>query len=106
MKIVINRCYGGFGISKEASDKLIEHGFPEFDNNGYSNRNEDGELYAYDIERTNPILIKVVEELGTEKASGIYAELRVVEIPDDVNYYIDDYDGIETIHEEHRSWYK
>ena len=53
--------------------------------------------------RSNPILIKVVEELGDE-ANGSCAELEIVEIPEDVEYEIDEYDGIESIHEVHRSW--
>jgi len=28
----------------------------------------------------------------------------VVDIPDDIEYEIDDYDGIESVHEAHRSW--
>lgn len=54
--------------------------------------------------RTDPDLIKVIEELGSEKASGACAKIKIVEIPDDVAWEIDDYDGIESIHEVHRSW--
>ena len=55
------------------------------------------------IERDNPFLVRVVEELGT-KASSKYADLGVIEIPDGVEYEIDDYDVMETIHEKHRTW--
>jgi len=61
-------------------------------------------LEEYDIERTDPVLIKVIETIGTSVASGIYAELKIIEIPDDVKYYIAEYNGVETINEEHRSW--
>jgi hypothetical protein len=44
-----------------------------------------------------------VEELG-DKASGQFAELVVVEIPDGVDYEIDEYDGNEHIAEKHRTW--
>ena len=54
-------------------------------------------------ERNNEILARVVKELGN-LANGEHANLEVVEIPDDVDYYIDEYDGIESIHENHRSW--
>ena len=57
-----------------------------------------------EIDRTDKELIKVIEELGCE-ANGCCAKLKVVEIPDDVNWEIDDYDGIESIEEVHRSWY-
>jgi len=36
--------------------------------------------------------------------SGDYANLKIVEIPDDVNYYISDYDGMEAVEEAHRTW--
>ena len=63
------------------------------------------ENYWYDrnLERTDKDLISVIEELGNE-ASGRYGSVKVIEIPDDVNWEIDDYDGIETIHEKHRVW--
>ena len=60
-------------------------------------------FYDRDIERTDPILIQVVKELK-DKASGDCARLRIVEIPDGIEYEIDDYDGQESIHEVHRSW--
>ena len=53
--------------------------------------------------RSDPVLLQVVEELGKE-ADGQCAELKIVEIPDGVQYHIDEYDGIESIHEDHRSW--
>ena len=54
-------------------------------------------------DRSNSDLIDVVEKLG-EKANGTHAQLEIVDIPDDVEYEIDDYDGIESIHEKHRTW--
>jgi hypothetical protein len=44
-----------------------------------------------------------VEELG-EAANGSYARLKVVEIPDDVEWTIKEYDGDEWIAEKHRTW--
>jgi hypothetical protein len=62
-------------------------------------------VYLRDMEiRTDVDLIKTIEELGSEKASGSCAKLRIVEIPDGVDWEIDEYDGIESIHEKHRSW--
>jgi uncharacterized protein with von Willebrand factor type A (vWA) domain len=90
MKIVINKCYGGYGLSKEAYKEL---GI-KWDNYGYE----------YEDDRSNPDLIKVVEKLG-RKANGALAELQIVEIPDNVEYEINEYDGIESVHEVHRSWY-
>ncbi|MCK9429600.1 MAG: hypothetical protein M0R17_06310 [Candidatus Omnitrophica bacterium] len=50
--------------------------------------------------RTDPLLIDAVETLK-EKANGYHAKLKVVEIPDDINYVIDEYYGFEKIHELH-----
>jgi hypothetical protein len=56
-----------------------------------------------DIPRDDPTLIHVIEELG-KAANGPFAELKIVEIPENVEWEIDDYDGMESIHECHRSW--
>jgi hypothetical protein len=44
-----------------------------------------------------------VQELG-EAANGQYAKLKVVTIPDDVEWTIEEYDGMEWIAEAHRTW--
>lgn len=64
-------------------------------------------FYDRDVERTDPDLVAVVEEMGAGHgtgASGRFASLEVVDIPDGIEYEIDDYDGIETIREKHRTW--
>lgn len=60
-------------------------------------------LYLKQESREDPVLIEVVEELGKE-ASGRCGNLVVVEIPKDLDYVIDDYDGIETLHEKVQEW--
>lgn len=92
MKIAINKDYGGFSLSEEAYEYL---GIP-WDGFGFA--------YSSDDMRTRPELIECIETLGTARASGPLACVAVIEIPDDVDYYIDDYDGIETVEEAHRSW--
>jgi hypothetical protein len=54
-------------------------------------------------DRSDPDLISIVE-LFEEKANGKHAKLKIVEIPDDVDYIIEDYDGAEHIAENHRTW--
>ena len=89
MKVVINKCYGGFQLSKKAYEELgLEW---------------DGYGFAYDNDRANPKLVEVIERLGSA-GSGMLGSLKVVEIPDDIEWEIKDYDGIETIHEKHRAW--
>ena len=54
--------------------------------------------------RHDPLLIQIVEELGSEIASGGCAELKIIEIPDGTDYVIEEYDGLETIAEAHQTW--
>ena len=91
MKIVINSDFGGFCLSNAAYK--------------YLGLKWDGYGFAYDDhdKRADPKLVECVERLG-DAASGRYAHLKVVEIPDGIEYEISNYDGIETIHEKHRVW--
>lgn len=108
MKIVLNKCFGGFSISKEAAELMAKNGcerakkeLADIKDGWYGYGYVDGMDGGYD--RTSEHLIKAVETLG-EKANGSSASLRVIEIPDGIDYFIDEYDGIESVHEQHRSW--
>ncbi|MCU0289421.1 MAG: hypothetical protein MUF15_23865 [Acidobacteria bacterium] len=90
MKIVINSCFGGFGLSSLAIKKYCE----------LIGKNK---VDIYDIPRDDKNLIKIVEELGA-KASGKSSNLRIVNIPDDVEWEIEEHDGIEWVSEKHRTW--
>lgn len=110
MKIVINVCFGGFNLSKKAFDAIglesegeisatsEQFGMYHVDNDDFGVSSENRHAF-----RTDPRLIEVVERLGDE-AGGRCAKLEVIEIPDDTDWLIDEYDGMETIHEKHRSW--
>lgn len=56
-----------------------------------------------DLDRDDPVLVQVVRELGSE-ASGRHADLKIVEIPADVEWQIEEYDGLEWVAEKHRTW--
>lgn len=118
MKVAINRCYGGFGLSDKAfSELLIRKGvdhertkskYDDFGDNFYKagHLNDDDyylSVYDYTHDRSDKDLIDVIEEMG-EEAWGGYAELAIVDIPDDVEYTIEEYDGIEWVAEKHRTW--
>jgi len=90
MKIVINNCFGGFGISEKALDRYNELA------------NTKLESY-YGMDRADPFLVQVVEELGAD-ADNVYSELKIVDVPDDVKWYIHEYDGLEAVYEQHRVW--
>ena len=120
-KVAINRCFGGFGITDEAFEKLLQRkgiAFEKVEKEDSSffgasyyqaGHAGDNEFYIshYDFydDRSDPDLIAVIEELG-EEANGYAAEIGIVEIPDDVNgnWYIHDYDGMEWVAERHRTW--
>jgi hypothetical protein len=98
-QIVINRSYGGFCLSeraktmyKEATKDIPRHA------NWYINQ---------DVPRDDPILIRIVTELGLKASAGTHANLKIIEIPDDVpadGWIIQDYDGLEWVAEKHRTW--
>lgn len=54
--------------------------------------------------RNDPDLVAVVKELG-EKANGAHANLKIVSVPDDVAWHIEEYDGAEHVAENHRKWF-
>lgn len=94
-KVVINKCYGGFGLSDMALALYRERAGIE---------NNQTQFWDNEIARDCPILVAMIEELGSASVSGVYADLRIVEIPDDVEWYIDEYDGMEWVAEKHRRW--
>jgi hypothetical protein len=101
MKVVINRCFGGFGISKKAVEWLAEHGSQEAKQNTFEGLFNS--YYVYDDDRSNPLLVECVETLG-EESFGDLSELKIVEVPDNLDFVIDNYDGMESIHEKHQIW--
>ena len=111
MKICINKCFGGFSLSDAAVlryGELAGLNLVSIDK-GYFNQRyidsvDDEKFFSmYNIPRDDPILIQVVEELG-EVSWGSAAELKIVDIPDDVEWEIEDYDGQEWVSEVHRTW--
>lgn len=80
MKIVINSCYGGFSLSESAAAYM-----------GTSTYSLDEDI------RTDPRLVDMVER-DAPAASGRYANLTVVEIPDNAtDWELNEYDGYESI---------
>lgn len=92
-RVVINGCYGGFSLSSEAEDLFLR----------YSQREFVTPLYTSDAMRADPHLLRVVEELGLS-ANVNYSFLRIIEVPDDVDWIICENDGWEWVAEKHRTW--
>ena len=78
MKIVINRKFGGFSVSKEIAKEL-------------------GFVDEWTMNRTDERLIEAVIK-DPERASGEFAKLEVVNIPDGAtDWEITEYDGMESV---------
>ncbi|HEY5561968.1 MAG TPA: hypothetical protein VIK72_09495 [Clostridiaceae bacterium] len=140
MKVVINKCFGGFGLSLKGQKRLGElqgkeiyfykqtkYSFKEgIDEYQKVNDLEERSLFTHavtkdfgefitseelnefyynnnNLKRNDEDLIKVVKELKAE-VNGQCANLKIVEIPDGIEYEISDYDGMESVEEMHRSW--
>lgn len=111
-KIIINKSYDAFSVSHKAFIRLRELGqqeaLQETDRGAYwpasatprePSLNQCGKL----IPRDDDKLVRVVEELR-ETANGHAAELKIVSIPDDVQWVITKTDGREQVREVHRTW--
>lgn len=133
MKVILNKCFGGFRPSVFAYNEharrnakalfwytlnVHDYEFTEnprdFDTPSTIYYGKKVGFYDMDYEnvynldkghREDPVLIDIVEKYG-EKASSFVSDLVVVEIPDELagRYTIDDYDGVETLHEKVKAW--
>ena len=131
MQVIINACFGGFGLSGEACEWLIENRgwrVTDYNDDGHGYKDPTAQLVRHtsgkgpdmtrlvgseyfltvnrdDLAavRENKDIIDAVLALG-KKANGRCADLKIVDIPDDVKYIIEEYDGNEHIAEVHRTW--
>ena len=77
MKIVINKCFGGFSVN----DNIVKMLNLE-------------SRYDLEDDRTNAKLIELIK--SGKNVNGEFSDLVVVEIPDDAtDYMINEYDGYE-----------
>ena len=98
VKIVINTRFGGFGLSFLGEEEYRKR-TGKYSNDAYWESLIEKE-HPF---RTDPTLVAMVEE-DSKLYSGRSADLRVVEVPADVDWYIVDYDGQEHVAEKHRTW--
>jgi hypothetical protein len=112
--LVINTQHGGFGLSQGAQIAYLERSqiaYSLVDRDDRHSTERYGPLiivngkhwYDKDIPRDDPVLVTLVRELGPASC-GDHARLKVVRIPADVDWQIEDYDGKEWISEKHRTW--
>ena len=110
MKVVINKCWGGFSISKVAAEFMAKRGnkrakaiLSEDKKKWYGYLRyalDDVDIVTEEQIRSDPDLVAAVEALG-ESANGELAHLVIVTVPDDAKWYIDNRDGMESVHQEH-----
>jgi hypothetical protein len=124
-QVVYNTCFGGFSINREvvefvrdnrveleeeygwqAVDEIAEQtlGGEEYDGGGIAR--ERGYVSAHDVSRDNELLADIVsgETAYRGRVSGDHASLSVAEVPDGIDWTIDEYDGKETVKEKTQSF--
>lgn len=97
MQVVINTKVGGyFALSKDAIEYIQK-----------KIKNKEQKIsvgsYAFEQDRSNTILVEVVRKLKN-KADGNNTALKIIEIPDDIEWQIFAINGEEWIAEKHRTW--
>lgn len=85
MRILVNRDFGGYGLSDEA-EALVPAPIEPWD------------LRSDSAFRSHPAILAIFDELGSERFSGNFARVVAVEIPDGSFYVISEYDGVETVY--------
>ena len=114
VEILVNRCFGGFGLSRLALEKMNKRmrkwrQFMIMIRECVPDSLIGEEVLPLDLfklilnlqhdERTDPVAIQIVKEMG-EKANGLFSRIEIAEFPRKYeNYYtVSDYDGKETIY--------
>lgn len=134
MKIVINTCYGGFGLSEKAVMRYAElRGLTLYPECGplyttywlvpEGEREDQTNFHTWPLEKRRVSNARLAKQTLAEceilrddpalvqvveelgaDASARFADLAVVEIPDGVAWQIEEYDGFEHVAEKHRTW--
>jgi hypothetical protein len=98
-KVVVNGCFGGFGVSAQGAEWLLANGAdPEKVSVGQSEYGSFPWTHVrVDLARHDPLLVRMVEELGGA-GNGDYADLYVYGLEQPL-YRIHEYDGSESVEE-------
>jgi hypothetical protein len=114
-EVVINVCHGGFGLSHKAEMEYLTRAGIEFSLKDRESRDDtfrfgpeivvanDPYWTSRDIPRDDPVLVQLVKD-WKENANSAHAELKIVRIPGDVDWTVEEYDGYEWVAECHRTW--
>ena len=129
IQVVINTKFGGFNLSDEVIEECIKRGmkltawtedgdyedkdadFVEWETHSGDTKRICGSRYSCCREsdkafRTHPTLLAAIRKVGVRKSSGRFCQLKIITIPfaDTNGWHIDEYDGMESVEEDHRSW--
>ena len=134
MKIAINECYGGFGLSHDAIMRYAKlkgiklFAFTEKDTNDFKSRKfieykgqesfcihystkplkdgkyEEDSYFSTYDFKRDDPILIQVIEEMGEKANGMCSKLKIIDIPDGTEWQIEEYDGLEWIAEAHQTW--
>lgn len=101
IEIVINACYGGFSLSNAAIKRMVElqhaASIAQFNDAALKWLGRGKGSWRPQVDRTDPILIHVVRELGSERASGECSKLEIETIYFNPEDRIHEHDGYESI---------
>lgn len=115
VSVVVNREFGGFDLSEKAVRRYCEINNIELSVesdvygivglNLYYVASPGGRVpWSYrDLSRDDPVLVSIVREIGQD-AAGNLSRLEIVEIPDDIEWELQECGGIEWVVEKHRRW--
>jgi hypothetical protein len=88
-----NACYGGFSFSQEFVRRMNEKraGATKFDG--------EKEFTSHSVERTDPMVIELFQEMGPGASSGPHSSIRINWIPREFLPYVSihEYDGTESV---------
>ena len=86
-EVMVNRCYGGFGLSQAAMDE-------------YRRRCPSSSTVCdCDLSRHDAVMIQIVKDLGSAAASAQHASVQLLRVPSEYvhHYTIEEYDGMESV---------
>ena len=92
MEVMFNHCYGAFEFSEEAWQLYKERGGQCSD--------------PYDMSRHDPVMLRIVKELGPARVNTIYSSIHLatIEARFKEHYSINEYDGREHVVIEYNSY--
>jgi ferritin len=114
-RVVYNNCFGGFEVHEDAVQWMREQGddeamnatlVGEYYDDGSGPKSQSVSGVRREISRTNELLADMIEGETeyTGPIDGQCADLRVAEVPDHVEWTIEEHDGQETVKEKSRTF--